>query len=1426
MQVQNPSISQLQRTLLEQTQVTHIQGQSPVESPQGEAIAKSIVESQDKEAVSTQSAPKPRIRAGASAIATADKTMKAGGTQSKAAIKQSVLDDIDKTHASAMNKYDMELRAYEQIGSSLLRLKEGDVGYEGKLALEKSLESQARNIATLVGLKQTLSADIDSLLEATSSAELSPIKEKLEASISKLDEDVADDAVSGIKSLISQVSADIEQAEFVADKRAFISSIKDDIAQAVEQRQERVDFKAEMKIQRENLAIQITSAFSAKSTNMDVLALCDTYIEQEQTMFPQYSTCDLLTNIGLGGRELEQLTTMLNNRDAMPTEGLKSLYSLVLQMDGYQNTENALTQPENLEIFNKAISAEASNDERQLAWNVLDNEYISNPILSPILEAVKADFIQGDNPEQVTLLHDQHLARQAVNQFYQCYADQSLLPSVSNASSDVILALLSNLPQSKDGEPLDFYACDVYMQLARLENPNISDEECIAKLPESLQVKAQTMLDTWGELGITSSTQLEKTTQILVNAQLNRITLSLLLDTFNNVSPTKNTEVARKTVNALASTILNVNSTQDFDDQTILSLCAKKLGVELAVDEDLAKAINVIAKEGMQQGIAQTLLDQEKEIMSTLQSLQQKEKQIELRGERFAYSMISLQQILVRDVSELSAYDKTSIGLTDEIIQDTEKFQAFAKEYIENNPQSSWIKSVVCRSYQANKGTLSEADEQLVKNFTLDETSTRAIITQLDLTAKGATVHLASGITHSGKSDVAGRLFRNLARANSNSTRTSFEGIESFTINGKQFAVKNEKSVENPREALLALLNAESVTVTTKKGTETQDFTNPIASSHALIRNRATSLTGDDAKSGTKIIDHALSKTIIQSSNESTSKLLNNLQDNLKNEFNQTASMASRINNLANDVVSDITQSMYDDSNFSDKIVPLVMNIALAQTNTTSQSFFVETATHKPLEILGAIVQGLDPSLTGDAVQVVAQSIINNKDKVNLSSAIFTSAATLAHGLNTLRINMEVPLESRNALNAFTTAQTAMTTLQALTNNTSLELNAGISVGVEAEVSAGFASLEASVKLGATNGMTLWRDENGAANLNISSTLLANAGIGASFAGIASINIEGEVSASDNLRLSFANDKACAEFVGLFLTGQAEQGDLKLASKVYKGESFSVGGSVSAQVGNEIELPDGVCTVGAMAGVSLAGAVTYHTEVSGTTRTTTSEHSYDFNANLTLEATAQSPGHAGIDTAKSIIETEGTEKSVDASVGFGRTDVSASATISASNGEFSASAVAELSYNNNATEKTVVATDLSGKNISSISKTTSQLVACSDTMGAVTSFLSQLGVEPSSRAFVELQAFLEANPLSSFSISVTKSIPDSTVGSLMGKSEAQKNATINDISQYTLSEISISYTQEAMSSSLGLLGIVSIEQDASKSVEKNFPVAV
>ncbi len=1384
-QIQSPSVSQSQS--VQSSQQVESSKPTQTQSPQNKAatkVSEDIVASQTKQ-TSEPKTPATSLKVSSSSE-DITKVGKGEDSTKLSETAQDIFTQVDSFSTTA-------LKGREQISKTPTD--------EEQKALDKfeKLENAQSE------MKSTLSA----LENAETKTQMTEAKEKLTELLTTLKENgLPTDAETALQGLVD--TAEAKFAALMSTKNTTIS----------------LNQEANL----DSVKSQVQQAFSAtKSTTVvNVLSLCEKYVAEENKTDATFTMDKLVAQL-----DTDTATNMkdfLAKLDKMPTDEMKALFSLASQAEGYKNADLTTTLTAKLDTFKAAQSGKL--EDMQKAWDLLDDTFMRRPAFSHAISEAKASFIADANDAHTTLLNAQHTAREAVAQLLNSIPNSDTFPSVSKMGSENVLEIIKLPPTESKSGFNDFYALDTFMQLAKLENPKVTNEAMLGRLSPENQAKATAVQEVWKSRGITSSTQLKNVEESLANFQLDQVTTRALLHSFKKALPFQNAIAAEKALKAFAQHTLKVNSLNSFSPKAIVELCTKYLKVDLDLDKNTDAAVNdaiIQATALVYSTIRPNEEGIEKTLDTTFRALQEKQmqdgvnktrgqkflssigigkKDMHVLGETYAYSMLSLQKMLVTDAKSLSQFDRDKIGLTDEILNNETALKTFAVGYLKANPNDrTFVASALCQSLKnkyVKEGKTEVEAKALIPNFeaitqanSFSDADFNSLVGSMSLSK--AHVNLGYGITNTSvKDDDGGKLLKDLVLLSQG--KKADLGLSNFTIDNISFRVgPSGLSQTAAKEALLALLNTSKLTVTPNGADakpRTSEFTNPILASQALVRNRTSSLGKETG--GGAAIGNANSKVFagLSKSAKGEGSAFARMEKALQRELSQVASMRGRQQSNVDKLSTEVTAKLFENSRFTDKIVPLILNAALTETDATKSSFFASASIDQQ-KILSDIVKSMGASPKN--ADVIAHALIAKKDDLNVVSELYQGMAQLTTAISSFDTFLLTPPEARNKLKSMEIAENSMTILGTIGPNSGLDIGSNLTFGLETGVDFGFVEVGVKMRAGETKGMTLWRGEDGKPTLNIRAGLIGELGLSATAFASLGVGIEGGIEKNQGLKLSFADDAACAQFMGKLLSSQATKDDFKLTSAIGTSSGTSLRGGVSAGIELSASDPLGVCTAGVMLGASLQGELVFRQERNDKTISVITEGYYNFDANATAEASVKNPVDAGKELlAKGFLhETSSVEIP----------ELAVSKT---------------LEYNANVREITKVDKALDEKSIIAVEKTTQQNISSSNPIAAAMALCDKLNVPASDKA--QIMQELEERGASAFSISVSKVLSEGARARISAETTPEEaNKIMSDPKNYEYSGVTLSFSANVYQAKTTVLSLVSLEQQLQSGVEVTFP---
>lgn len=878
----------------------------------------------------------------------------------------------------------------------------------------------------------------------------------------------------------------------------------------------------------------------------------------------------------------------------------------------FGNTESAITvlrTLEDTELFTllDAVHNSATGDNKaqiELA-DRLDDAFMPHLEMHKDLAKVKEDaFAHLDTATkgQIEHKHQEHMACSII---VQALPDQHPLKSTANTAitHTDILDLITHNAELKLP---DIALCNTYFLLGEgsadttdttgaADNANIIDN-LANDLPKEWLGAA--LYKDLAQRGISSTQQLNESMAILDGSILSRRGKSAMISLITASRSDANAQTAEANIRRLATHLLGLDSGASIGTESLLAMCAKKFDLTLPQDTGIVEAYGVLTqKEGYLARVDTTF-----DTMTAKQACRPEQT----KGETLAYSVLTMQRALVRDVTELSALDLSTLGAKPDDVKDAASLKHFVENAWQDTKKNDWATAILLKSYAAQEGhdpsitanhpaltanayVFQDVNPQDIASLTLfAKSGVGAKVAQLD---KGRTAtSTLLGNTHS---DEAGRLLKELGRRFCDIAGKT--KIDSEVKVGDQSFTPSTASKDTLRKAMLAIVNGSAVNI----GGEEQTYLCPVDCAHAALVNKH-----QKELRGINRIQQVQDKATVQQDATAISK-------RIQADFALTIGHADRTAFATGALLDDLMTTLNKNPNFESRLKPLALLDAQRQCNakhvsnlfTPEYQARAEAALSQSLQTMGIgekesalVAKGImaehkTRTLAGRAFDAVGEQILT-------AYALRSDAHRLAAAPKAVKSFIEVDRIEQNTLKV----------LEELPANTAFSMEHTASAKATVEGSLGAVELSASIKLGEQDGMTLWHsdDQDSGEKFGISISRGYLAGFEGNATAVEFLNLAASIEgdAKRGVVLKFDTKEDCAKFASRFLSNTAKREDITLASQVHTGSSYSIAGSISAGIGVEKEL--GVCSLALGANASVSGKVQYSKSVSGPALTTTS----------------------------------------------------------------------------------------------------------------------------------------------------------------------------------------------------------------------------
>lgn len=851
------------------------------------------------------------------------------------------------------------------------------------------------------------------------------------------------------------------------------------------------------------------------------------------------------------------------------------------------------------------------------------------------------------------------------------------------------------LPTNADGESIEILLLSAYYQLAKAEKLATGESfdvqaDFYAHLADDKQDLAKSYVEGASHLGFMTETQIKAFQTSLDRAQkisdlgaLRNMLLSLrddkakMQDSISRLAarleiPTHNADTSEKTL------------------QELLTACAQKFDVVLAqafpqmtMDTEHNKAVEFI----------QDFKTSSQRANTTLQAMVQAQKlssSEDISGETLGYSMLLLQKLLVRDIRSLSAHDLQLVGLsTDDFANEESYTQALnnsveslfgARKSAEDRPLmiggSGWQQALLLAAYsqlphnkyqeyceqdkipKALQKVTAEALQRQSSPFS--EAEVTSVLQSLNISGNSLRINLTEGRSYIkasvfgfgkalGDFDPAGRVLRTLVQSLASADGTqgvslerknSFLQTEDILINGVPFSRKSGLEGYDDKakltKAIIDILNGAPLQI----GTEKISYLTPIETAHAAIafKHRGNIFDQEKNMQGLYRLENDAEKAIAgyqASKNYDASPITAQLIKSLHGDIVQESAMHQRLSDMSARGVDDIAVQLLPLLNvpdFRDKLLPMALMVAFAQSGESSiTDFIAHLDTHKDLVVKGFESSGI-PNENATALFTLVKA--NTKQVKNIETILNRAVSQYAFAsleeavqaaLGRTGAKRDVQELQKDALNVLAQIPSG--------NSLSLRTEKSASLGIESKL----IPFSGSISLGKEDGMMLSRGENGQISLVVSNSFFAKGAVAGGLSDIASVGGEASGTLQQDLTFNFADDAACASFMGQLLKGQANMASLVLCDTVSSAHGILFSAQVESSLGAEVELPY-VCTVNIGASAEVGGAWSRTTSEEREFQTITTQKSFaiGITAQVQAELASEILGHA--QTTKDVLE--------------------------------------------------------------------------------------------------------------------------------------------------------------------------------------------
>ncbi|MFI3271115.1 MAG: hypothetical protein R3Y11_03285, partial [Pseudomonadota bacterium] len=339
--------------------------------------------------------------------------------------------------------------------------------------------------------------------------------------------------------------------------------------------------------------------------------------------------------------------------------------------------------------------------------------------------------------------------------------------------------------------------------------------------------------------GISSTAQLDEGMSILSGSILSHSAKKSMISLIATSHSDANAQQAEANLHRLATHLLGIDSGASIDNQSLLAQCAKRFDLTLPQNTGIIGAYGVLTqKEGYTAHVDTTFnaMTQAQSPAGTVLNPR------ETKGETLAYSVLTLQRSLVRDVKELSALDLSTLGASADDVKDPASLKHFVENVWQDGQKKDWATAVLLKSYLAaggNDARFPSDHPALTANEHVSQPISTEAIRGLSLFDHGLVAQLDKGRTASsawptsGKSDPAGQLLKDLARRYCDMPVDASKAASEVTVGGMTFAPANADK-ETLRKAIIALTNGNSTTI---DGQE-RSYLCPADCAHASMLNK------------------------------------------------------------------------------------------------------------------------------------------------------------------------------------------------------------------------------------------------------------------------------------------------------------------------------------------------------------------------------------------------------------------------------------------------------------------------------------------------------------------------------------------------------------------------------------------------------------
>ncbi len=837
------------------------------------------------------------------------------------------------------------------------------------------------------------------------------------------------------------------------------------------------------------------------------------------------------------------------------------------------------------------------------AWKALDSICMPVPILHKTVLALKEALIPADVQEI-----NKEETQQTLKQLHMCLVTLSAIVGCmpSEDSQDVTTLtmkdfkkIMDNPPRTAGGLTLDILMQDAYIQLMQIENPEMTQAECINSLPLSQQVSAHACMTELNRIGVVSTAQLESIEKVVlshlsfnkkIRTSLSRnrsdygeVQLSLLIRKFASdiIGKPVGTGVSDETLLLFAARKLEVIEEKRANKAgKLVSVAAnpdKPTGATILVDHDIAAALARVDGELRK-------IDTTTAMLPTMMAAQGVSTRDKLVGQTQGYSVLALQRALVSDVKQLSDHDLLVLGLNREIAADQDKLKDFVDARFgvssgqKNDIEMDWQTSLLLSSYVNAGGKLEDLNlsEGAAKEFAiitaksnLSEEARAAIIGKLNIVkpsvlAGSFHINLQKGMSKAtGYSDIPGRALKILLRAYVDPAHVKSKGVASITVGDVSIDFTKAMTREQLGEGILAVLNSQSMSIVSTKGKSTSaDYLQPVVCAHTSIQNMQKG-----GKSNTELLSQASKKVFFGNKNSAVMQKLSEL-----------ITIDKQIEVRA-ELLESAGEALFKMPTFARQRLPLALLVAAKSLGVDSLSAFVSQLhssdpdrVRESLEHLTTAFKhmGMNEELASNLAIISSVKIRDTDGAFSLKKLTRNLHQSLVTRSFSRKISerMHSSKEVRSALKLEETRESALQVIGTLDSGKSLTLVSQRSLGMSASVTGDVPiTASASLALGKSEGITLWRTEDGKSCLTIDRSMFAKGGLSLGALKMLKLNVGVRAEKANGLVFSFPDDEKCAEFTSLFLTQKAIEKDLGLCERVSLGGSVTLAATVSLDLG-------------------------------------------------------------------------------------------------------------------------------------------------------------------------------------------------------------------------------------------------------------------